>query len=102
MDDDILIGEDGHISYVYSDRLDAIFADVPRETVRASHVEPYCGGWAADMRPSGGGVLGSNGESTAFGEFGHRYVGVEPLVPFQTRQAALDAERAWLRKELGL
>ena len=95
MDDDILVGEDGHISYVYSDRLDAIFSDVPRETVRASHVEPHREGWVADMSPSGGPFLFADGEWSGKGPFLH-------LTPFATRQAALDAERAWLRKERGL
>lgn len=45
-------------------------------TARASHVEPTDDSrWAADMEPSGGPVLG----------------------PFDTRQAALDAETEWLR-----
>jgi hypothetical protein len=51
---------------------------------------PYAGfvpaGWAADMRPSGGPILLADAD-------GHG---------FETRQAALDAEVAWLREHRGL
>ena len=71
----------GHVQAVYDDRLRGVFQ---RATVfhveRASHVEPEGGAWHADMAPVGGPVLG----------------------PFDERAQALDAERAWLRKERGL
>ncbi|MHA2642868.1 MAG: hypothetical protein V2G41_09495 [bacterium JZ-2024 1] len=41
---------------------------------RASYVEPFDGGWVADLSPVGGPILG----------------------PFRLRREALDAERAWL------
>ena len=93
--EDIVIEPDGDIRFVYSDRLAGLFEGEAAETVRASHVEParqYCtpavlatfgDGWVADMRPVGGPVLGI-------------------AVPFGTRAEALDAERQWIRKELGL
>lgn len=107
---DILIDETG-VHFVYDDALAEVFSDEPQQTTRrASHVEPardYCaecrkrrdesrrdgtcqcfvlrnvfapGWWVADMSPSGGPLLGA----------------------FPTRQAALDAERAWLREHKGL
>lgn len=95
---DILVDEDGTIRYVYTDALDAVFAEEPRSTMRASHVEPYKGGWIADMGPSGGPWLFANGN----GPDPTLWRGNDALIPFATRQAALDAERAWLRKEKGL
>lgn len=97
--DDILIDADGHIRFVYSDLLDAAFGEDERVTVRASHVEPHPNGpgWLADMRPSGGPILGANGAADpTLGETGCMLVG------FKTREAALRAEREWLRKEKGL
>lgn len=83
MDDDILIGEDGSIRFVYTDLLDEVFDGEDRTTRRVSNVEPADGGgWTADMALAGaeGVVLG----------------------PFRTRQAALAAERRWLRENRGL
>lgn len=102
MDDehDILIEEDGTVRYVYADAVAEIFAGEPDQTTtRASHVEPHPlgGGWLADMGPSDGPVLGANGSSIETGDT--RWV---LLQPFPTRQAALDAERQWLREEKGL
>lgn len=85
----------GKAQAVYSDELQPVLAEMGDTTVtRASHVEPAdtipnvpnrLTGWVADMRPSGGPVL------TAPDGNG-----------FPTRQAALDAERDWLRRERGL
>lgn len=72
----VLVGPDGTVRFVYSDALAAVLAPLGTAvTRRASHVEPADGGgWAADMSPVLGPVLG----------------------PFPTRQAALDAEVGWL------
>src|SRR6185295_18663422 len=94
---DIVIEADGTIRYIYSDELSEVFAGEDQHTVRASHVEPATSvgweadGWIADMRPSGGPILHA-------GVTGPTRV----KQPFKTRQAALDAEREWLRKEKGL
>lgn len=114
-DADILIDESGHVRFVYSDLLDSVFADDERMTTRASHVEPHPTkgfGWIADMVPSGGPVLGASGEmnvidttrSDAFCYLGQAGIDAQwaKLEPFATRQAALDAERAWLRAHKGL
>lgn len=110
MSDDILIDENGDISFVYSDALAEVFAGEPTETTRASHVEPHPTkgvGWIADMTPSGGPVLGANGEMNvldqtrpdAFSYLGQEGVDAQwaKLEPFTTRQQALKAERQWLR-----
>lgn len=75
--------ENGAMTFVYADPL-APLAALGR-VVRASRVEPHPTrpGWIADMEPSGGPVLG---------EFD----------PYQTRAAALEAEREWLREHRGL
>lgn len=75
-----------HVRAVYSDDLIPLIdvAEAVR-TTRASHVEPVGSRWLADMGPSGGPVLaGGDG------------------LGFVTRQAALDAERDWLRENRGL
>jgi hypothetical protein len=95
----IVIRPDGTVTHIYSDELADVFAGEKQQTRRASHVDPYPGGgWFADMRPSGGPVLWANGSSETVGgnaiELG--------LTPFALRQDALDAERAWLRRERGL
>lgn len=88
---DILVTVDGDIRFVHSDLLDGLFVECDRVTKRASHVEPMReygfdgNGWVADMRPSGGPIL--------LGPHGQGY---------PTRQAALDAERDWLRAEHNL
>ncbi len=95
---DVLIDVDGNISFVYSDDLAEVFAGEPQETRRVSHVEPLRGGWAADMSPIVGAPL-------VLGENGATFVDAEDwrdVVPFKTRQAALDAERSWLREHRGL
>jgi hypothetical protein len=100
---DLLIDEDGTVRYVYDDLLADAFEGEQKTTTRASHVEPHPTqpGWLADMRPSGGPVLGfgdcsyeTNGDFTS--------VGIIALLPFRTRQEALQAERIWLRRERGL
>ena len=69
---------DGRILLVYDETIDVAALGVPAIR-RASHVEPDDGGqWWADMRPSGGGLLG----------------------PFKSRSLALAAERAWLSRRL--
>ncbi len=80
MEHDILIEPGGNVRFVYDDELATVFDGEDLRTKRASHVEPLGRIWVADMRPSGGPVLGA----------------------FTTRAAALVAERAWLRKEKGL
>lgn len=87
---EMIIGNDGSLRMIYSDDIAEAFGGIAKVMVRrASHVEPEqvgwpltCVGslpggtvrWQADMGPSGGPTLG----------------------PFETRQAALDAEHAWL------
>lgn len=75
MTTDIYIDADGTVSFVHDDDLASAFAGDMATTRRASHVEPCGGGgWAADMAPVGGPVLG----------------------PFARRDEALAAEREWL------
>lgn len=80
------VRQDGSIAFVYDDRLACLTKLGEARTTRASHVEPHpAGGWTADMGPSDGPVLYDvDGQ------------------PFRTRQAALDAERAWLRAHRNL
>lgn len=79
----VKISDGGRLSLIYSDELAGLLAKgatVP-DTRRVSHVEPAAGGgWAADMSPVDGPVLG----------------------PFTLRQEALDAELGYLREHLGL
>ena len=72
-------------TFIYSDDLIPLTEVGPTETMRASHVEPHPTqrGWIADMHPSGGPILGAE-------------------TAFPTREAALQAERDWLRQEKGL
>lgn len=79
----------GSAQAIYSDSLADTFASLGKVSVeRASHVEwdLVLGGWTADMRPSGGPILPDHDSGATF----------------PTRQAALDAERAWLRAHKGL
>lgn len=93
--EDIVFEPDGTILFVYSDTLATLFEGGEITTTRASHVEPHPhGGWYADMSPLGGPVLHANMEAPFVTEPGS--------IGFGTRQEALDAERAWIRKELGL
>lgn len=77
----IRISDGGRLQFVYDDVLHTALSDTGRAEVRrASDVEWWANGWQADLEPVGGPVLG----------------------PFETRQAALDAERAWLAEHMGL
>jgi hypothetical protein len=97
-----IVIDNGTAKAVYKDGIiaDTMAALGTTNVTRASHVEPHPtkGGWVADMEPSAGFdiVIGSNG-SWFLGA-----AGWELIEPFPTRQAALDAERAWLRKYKGL
>jgi len=101
---EVLIGPKGEIRFVHDDDLASAFADEQTFTSRASRVEPshewcpHCGqvighksdceyerfetlattGWAADLAPVGGPVLG----------------------PFARRADALAAEVAWLKEAM--
>ena len=96
---DIIVGEDGALQFVFDDDLARLFPMDPAEVAvwRASCVEPHPlgGGWLADMGPCGGPILCANGESIETGDTRFAL-----LQPFLTRQAALDAEVAWLRAEM--
>lgn len=71
----------GVLSFIYADDLAPLLTAGPSTVRRVSHVEPSpFGGWAADMSPVGGPVLG----------------------PWPLRQQALDGEREWLREHKGL
>jgi hypothetical protein len=74
----ILFEPDGTSRFIYSDALAEIAREVGDIVIRrASHVEPTDDGqWKADLLPVAGPVLG----------------------PFTTRQEALDAEVAWLKR----
>jgi hypothetical protein len=78
------VAPDGRIRAIYDDALAELFAQGETTIRRASNVEPHPdGGWLADMSPSGGPILyGPDGKG------------------FPLRQAALDAERAWLEEKL--
>lgn len=95
---------DGEARFVYDDALAGVVADMGGTVTRASHVEPHPTrpGWLADMRPSGGPVLGLRCEEHG-GESGLRdSIRYEQMDPFATRADALAAERAWLREHRGL
>ena len=72
----LVIDSTGDIRFVYDEALP--LADFCRLTIqRGSHVEPTdAGRWTADLSPVGGPLLGS----------------------FESRTAALDAEREWLEQ----
>lgn len=95
---DLFIAEDGQVQSIYSDTLAEVFEGETLDTQRASHVEPHPskGGWVADMTPTG--------EEVLLGANGLWYTGAggwDLVEPFRTRQAALDAEVAWLTDRLG-
>lgn len=102
--------KDGHVLFVYDDELGDLMDEGTVAVCRASHVEPHPTrtGWLADMRPSGGPVLGLAGEWQPTHDKGlaelpeedMQHIGM--LDPFKTRQEALAAEREWLTKEKGL
>jgi hypothetical protein len=66
------------MTMIYSDEHAELLAMGKSETRRASHVEPCGSKWTADMSPVGGPLLG----------------------PFDLRQQALDAEVAYLNRQL--
>jgi hypothetical protein len=71
----VWIRPDGAVRFVYDDALRSLLALGQPTIRRASHVEPTRDGqWTVDLGPMDGPVLG----------------------PFETRAAALGAERAWL------
>ena len=72
---DIIISPEGQIRFIYSDDLVGLLDEGEARTVRASHVEPVPGGWAADLSPVGG-----------------------PTLERKLRQEALEAEVQWLEK----
>lgn len=99
-----IVIQGGEAKAVYADGInDTLHALGEVRIERASHVEPHPTkpGWLADMTPSGGPYIGSNGEMR-----------IEDLPPgqsvamlldgFTLREDALAAELAWLRKEKGL
>ncbi len=101
----------GRVEFIYSDAAASLLEKPGVATVkRASHVEPHPSriGWIADMRPSGGPILGQGSEWQPQSELPLDYVGdlerqfIGRLDPFPTRQAALDAEVAWLKAHRGL
>ena len=75
---ELFISAEGTARGLYGELIDA--GQIGEQTVaRASYVEPAdAGGWTADLKPSGGPVLG----------------------PYPLRSDALAAERAWLTENL--
>jgi hypothetical protein len=115
----LTIRADGTLEFIYSDDLAAFMERGGTVVTRASHVEPYKGGWTADMRPSGGPILGANGASIAAvttldgaltvdcldtlnGQVVNMSGPFPALQPFKTRAEALAAEVAWLKERRGL
>ncbi len=107
----VKVTDTGDLEFVYHDELADLLKAGDAVVVRASHVEPHPtrGGWLADMRPSGGPVLGCAGSEWRpthdhglgeLPEIDMQYIGM--LAPFELREQALEAEREWLRKERGL
>lgn len=108
----ITVRPDATVEAIYADALRPVFAALGAEPaiVRASEVEPHPTkpGWLADMRRSGGPVLGANGSATIparnvpAGKGSETLRGIvaefDTLDGFETRQAALEAEIAWLTK----
>jgi hypothetical protein len=79
----LVIDNAGTITLIYADDLSAIMGEGKVTITRASHVEPVdefdCfKGWAADLSPVGGPVLG----------------------PFKSRAEALAAEVEYLEREV--
>jgi len=102
MEYELYISEDGDIEMVYADDLAGLFIGEESDalTTRASHVEPHpmhTGfGWIVDMRPSAGRIFGANGVEVGT----LSPPDIDRVVGFATRQAALEAEVAWLRAAL--
>lgn len=104
--DTVRLQIDGNtVRAIYDDALVDVLPKIGDVSVaRASRVEPASTvshgteGWIADMSPSGGQVLTSDGK-------GGYYESLPPFLdgrPFKTRAEALAAERAWLRAHKGL
>jgi len=75
---DLIVDRRGTVRAVYGECIDLASLGTQHIT-RASHVEPALDGrWTADMRPVSGPVLG----------------------PFGRRSEALEAEHAWLERNL--
>jgi len=74
----INIAANGTLRFIYEDDLSELLAEGVPTIKRASHVEwsDDFGGWCADLSPVGGPMLGT----------------------YTKRQAALDAEVAWLEE----
>jgi hypothetical protein len=103
----------GRVEFIYNDAGAKLLERPGVSSVkRASHVEPHPRqvGWIADMRPSGGPILGADSTSYVphallpLDTFHESEVAVlnSVIKPFPTRQAALDAEVAWLKAHRGL
>lgn len=75
----VYIGSDGLLKFVYDDELADLLRLGVSQIQRASHVEPTSLGWTADLSPSGS---------------------FEILGPFPRRTDALQAEIAWLDRQL--
>lgn len=74
----VFVGPDGRLKFLYDDELQPLLKLGTATVQRASHVEPVPGGWAADLGPSRGPVLG----------------------PFPLRSEALAAESEWLARQM--
>lgn len=104
--------DNGHLSFVYDDELGDLLDEGTVAVCRASHVEPHPvlkSGWVADMRPSGGPILGFESQFQPQSVLPMEHMSELELsmvqkcvVPFTTRAEALAAERAWLTKNKGL
>jgi hypothetical protein len=102
-DFEIFVDPDGTIEHVYSDDLaDLLTGEGEVEVTRASHVEPSPRGhgWLADMRPLGGPIIGADGAVVCGTSADDTLIGMLAVEAFPTRQAALDAETAWIHDEL--
>jgi hypothetical protein len=75
----VYIGSDGLLKFVYDDELAGLLELGASQIRRASHVEPTTLGWTADLSPSGS---------------------FDVLGPFPRRTEALQAEVAWLDRQL--
>jgi len=73
----ISVTPQGDTVFIYNEDFDVSFLGCTT-IARASHVEPYVGGWSADMSPVGGPVL----------------------TGFTKRSQALAAEVAWLEENV--
>jgi hypothetical protein len=96
-DEHTILIENGTVSFIYSDDLAPLVQALGATVTRASHVEPHpSGGWIADMRPSGGPILGAQGS------WANDDLAIDMVKGFALREEALAAERVWLAKEKGL